>query len=320
MDHASSNHIVVAVSLVLAGLFGLGALRLRRAPLRVVCGILLVPALLSASWYFWYAHRPQPITARTRLFTGIDYVREVRTTPRALVIHVITIDLDAQGIRFFVTPGGEDIPAQTVSQFLDAHNLQVAINADYFLPWRDVFVLDYYPHEGDPVNTRGLAASEGTVFTQGFAPVDEYDTVYISAHNRVTFDTHDDEIYNAVSGLPFLLLGGESLVAASDVANYRTDLHPRTAIGLDASGRKLILMVIDGRQPNYSEGVSMVELADLMREFGAQDAINLDGGGSATLVVQGVNGLPNVLNSPIHNHIPGRERPIANMLGIYAGE
>jgi hypothetical protein len=320
MDHASSNHSVVAVSVVLAGLFLLGALRLRWAALRVVCGVLIVPALLSAGWFFWYAHRPQPETARTRLFQGINYVRDVRTTPRALVIHVVTVDLDAPGIRFYVTPGGEDIPAQTVSQFLDANGLQVAINADYFLPWRDTFILDYYPHEGDPVDTRGLAASEGTVFTQGFAPAGEYDTVHISEDNRVTFDTHDGEIYNAVSGLPFLLLGGESLVTGNDQPSYNTDLHPRTAIGLDATGRTLILMVVDGRQPNYSEGVSLIELADLIREYGAADAINLDGGGSAALVVQGVNGLPNVLNSPIHNHIPGRERPIANMLGIYAGE
>jgi hypothetical protein len=318
MDHAANNHIVVAVSLVLAGLFGLGVLRLRRTPLRVLCAILLVPALLSAGWFFWYAHRALPEPARTRLFQGIDYVREVRSTPRALVIHVVTVDLDAPGIRFFVTPGGEDIPAQTVSQFLDEYDLQVAINADYFLPWRDIHVLDYYPHEGDPVNTRGLAASEGTVFTQGFAAEGDYDTIYISAENRITFDTLEGEIYNAVSGLPFLIHDGDVLIADEGEPDYNSTQHPRTAVGLDATGRKLILIVVDGRQPNYSEGVSLRELADLMLEFGAVNAINMDGGGSSTLVVQGFNGLPNVLNSPIHNHIPGRERPIANQLGIYA--
>ena len=76
--------------------------------------------------------------------------------------------------------------------------------------------------------------------------------------------------------------------------------------------------MIDGRQPGYSEGVSLGELADLMIEYGADHAINLDGGGSSTLVVEGTDGTARILNSPIHGRIPGRERPVANQLGIYA--
>ncbi|MEO8393260.1 MAG: phosphodiester glycosidase family protein, partial [Chloroflexota bacterium] len=62
----------------------------------------------------------------------------------------------------------------------------------------------------------------------------------------------------------------------------------------------------------------MSELCDLLLEFGAYQAINLDGGGSTTLVAQNADGTAQVLNSPIHARIPGRERPIANQLGIYA--
>ena len=78
-----------------------------------------------------------------------------------------------------------------------------------------------------------------------------------------------------------------------------------------------MLMIVDGRQPNYSEGITLSELAELMREFGAYHALNLDGGGSSTLVVAGVDGQPRVLNSPIHTRIPGRERPVATHLGVY---
>ena len=46
------------------------------------------------------------------------------------------------------------------------------------------------------------------------------------------------------------------------------------------------------------------------------DAIELDGGGSATLVTEGEDGQPEVLSSPIHQRIPGRERPVANHLGV----
>jgi exopolysaccharide biosynthesis protein len=53
-----------------------------------------------------------------------------------------------------------------------------------------------------------------------------------------------------------------------------------------------------------------------MLSLGAQYAMNLDGGGSSALVVEGPDRLPRVLNSPIDNLIPGRQRPVANHLGI----
>ena len=90
-------------------------------------------------------------------------------------------------------------------------------------------------------------------------------------------------------------------------------------VALDAAGTTLLLVVVDGRQPNYSGGVTLPELADLVVEFGGWAALNLDGGGSSTLVAEGPDGRPRVLNSPIHGrHPPGRERPVANHLGVYA--
>jgi exopolysaccharide biosynthesis protein len=56
-------------------------------------------------------------------------------------------------------------------------------------------------------------------------------------------------------------------------------------------------VVVDGRQPNYSEGVSLVELAEILRHHGAYTALNLDGGGSSALVVAGPHGNPQVLNA-----------------------
>jgi exopolysaccharide biosynthesis protein len=64
-------------------------------------------------------------------------------------------------------------------------------------------------------------------------------------------------------------------------------------------------------------GASMSELADIMLFYGSFTALNLDGGGSSTLIIE-QNGEPQLLNSPIHNYIPYRERPIANHLGVYA--
>ncbi|MGC4045848.1 MAG: phosphodiester glycosidase family protein [Armatimonas sp.] len=96
-----------------------------------------------------------------------------------------------------------------------------------------------------------------------------------------------------------------------------TSLHPRVAAAI-LLGNKLLFLVVDGRQPGYSEGISMTEIAELFRERGAVAAINLDGGGSATLVMADTEKRPQLLNSPIDNKIPGRERPVANHLGIFA--
>ena len=63
-------------------------------------------------------------------------------------------------------------------------------------------------------------------------------------------------------------------------------MHPRTAAGYTKDG-KLILLVVDGRQKE-SRGVSLQELATLMAELGCVEALNLDGGGSSTIVVNGV--------------------------------
>jgi exopolysaccharide biosynthesis protein len=99
-----------------------------------------------------------------------------------------------------------------------------------------------------------------------------------------------------------------------------TTLQPRSAIGYSKNGRYLYLVVVDGRQPLYSEGMTVQELARLMQSTGAYYAMNLDGGGSSTLVAQGRDGKPRVLNSPIDQRIPGRERPVANHLGVFVGK
>jgi exopolysaccharide biosynthesis protein len=94
-------------------------------------------------------------------------------------------------------------------------------------------------------------------------------------------------------------------------------LEPRTAIGINQNGRYLYLLVVDGRQPFYSAGATFQELAELLVDQGAYIAMSLDGGGSSTLVIEGENGEPVILNSPIDNYIPGRERPVANHFGVY---
>ena len=77
---------------------------------------------------------------------------------------------------------------------------------------------------------------------------------------------------------------------------------------------RMYLVAIDGRQAGYSNGVTQAEEADLLSALGAYNAINLDGGGSTALAVQGADGSPDLLNRPSG----GAERYNGNNFGVYA--
>jgi exopolysaccharide biosynthesis protein len=67
----------------------------------------------------------------------------------------------------------------------------------------------------------------------------------------------------------------------------------------------------------YSAGATFTELASLLIDQGAFMAMSLDGGGSSAMVIEGMDGRPVILNSPIDHYIPGTERPVGTHLGIY---
>ncbi|GIV60701.1 phosphodiester glycosidase family protein [Rhodocaloribacter litoris] len=95
-------------------------------------------------------------------------------------------------------------------------------------------------------------------------------------------------VRDALSAGPALVVGGQVRVTTNEEVFFGSaipDVHPRTAVGRTADGALLVL-VVDGRQLE-SRGVNLEELAWLMRGIGAVDAINLDGGGSVSLVVGG---------------------------------
>lgn len=114
-----------------------------------------------------------------------------------------------------------------------------------------------------------------------------------------------------LGGGPRLVQGGRA-AGPPDAGIYPSGFadarHPRTAVGVRADGR-ILLVAVDGRQPEMSVGMSIAELAALLRELGAVEAVNMDGGGSTTMVVRG-----KVVNSP--SDITG-ERPVGDALLVF---
>jgi exopolysaccharide biosynthesis protein len=83
----------------------------------------------------------------------------------------------------------------------------------------------------------------------------------------------------------------------------------RTLAGITRTGH-LLLVVVDGKRPDWSVGVTFQEGARLMQSLGARDAMGLDGGGSSTMVVE-----DHLANRPAD---PGGQRLVADALLIYA--
>jgi hypothetical protein len=260
----------------------------------------------------YFLGRPLPVAMHTKPFKGVDYYRRVHFTPYPMVAHIVVVELQASGIGFMVTPGdpAEALPlkARTTSQFVRSTGVQIAINGDGFSPWWAKGPLNYFPLAGDRVAPAGYAMSNGVAYGKGHGP-----TIYFSKKGEASFTLGDITPYNAISGNDMIVVNG---VAVDGLDNSYA--APRTAIGLDKTGTRLILFVADGRQPFYSQGATLHEMAQLMIFYGAANAMNLDGGGSSTLVMRNSFGLVQVINSPIQTGIPGRERPVGNHLGIFA--
>jgi hypothetical protein len=154
------------------------------------------------------------------------------------------------------------------------------------------------PLEGNAVAlaARGRAAQRARTLAAG-------DTVRWVAE----FPAIGAPVEEMVGGFPLLLSGGRAVHAAETGlrAAFANNRHPRSAIGLRPDGR-LVLLTVDGRQPGYSEGMSLDELAWYLRATGITEALNFDGGGSTTLVIDG-----RIVNRPSD---AAGERAVANAL------
>ncbi|MGE5577247.1 MAG: phosphodiester glycosidase family protein, partial [Syntrophothermus sp.] len=142
---------------------------------------------------------------------------------------------------------------------------------------------------------------------------------FITTGSRVDFRLGSDPdwvemgITQAVGGGPRLIRDGRIEITA-DMEQFKPDVAlgraPRTAVGITGDGL-VLLVAVNGRQDTVSIGMTLEELAGFMRELGAVEAMNLDGGGSTTLAAGG-----EVLNLPSG----GRERKVSTAILIFVGE
>jgi hypothetical protein len=251
---------------------------------------------------------------RAAFQAAIRYESIMRTEPRPLRIHVLRFDLHAPGFEVAVAVGEDpdgDGPIEATLTHPRAlareAGLVAAVNANPWVmvpPTTDGIRTPYVAGLGSDIS--GWAVSDG----QQRSPAQPgHWNVWLEGGRRIRLGERPEAgtVRQAAAGFRGLILQDQILPAPSQV------LHPRTAVGTDREGRWLVLVVVDGRQPETSEGMSERELAELMAELGCFDAINLDGGGSSIMLLEDEEGHLRLKNQPSDRLGP---RAIPVMLGI----
>ncbi len=291
---------------------------MRRIAKRVAGGIAVV-AIVFAAYASWYRFRSQPPPESRMLYEGVRYERRVRAGPNPRIDHIVEVRLDTPGVEVVVSDAlavkGFETRVSRTTEYLARSGVQLAVNGAFYYPFKSG-TFAHSPGPGQGAQVLGSWTHRGEKLSK---PQAGYHVLVVDYDGQLSI--HKDgaqtsSVAYEVSGMPLLVQDGKAdLVGPKSVPPDR--LGPRTAIGLASDPPRLYLVVIDGRQPGYSMGATLYELADLFVELGAHTALNLDGGGSTTLVVDDEG--PQVLNMPIHRrHPPGRVRPVVNHLGIIA--
>ncbi len=335
------------IALLAAGILGLIATRKSREVLkgtRAVAGFLLAGAAALAL--------PAPLQATsvtTHPFTGITRIDRTETSPRTEKMHIIEVDLTAPGISFAVTHQGgtRDTVRQTTLDFLKQEQAQVAVNAHFFVP---------FPSSDLNSGLVGLAASAGNVYSpfepepvgagfpdQSYAILPYAPGLNIDASNHAAV-VHRDAAYadnkhvlepmtlfNAVSGCAQIVTDGKITVPTyngaangglnplngySDSNSWYNLVKSQTMIGLSQDQETLVIFTVD--VAGGSQGMTAPEVAALLiNDYGVDDAIELDNGGSTTLAMEDpATGVRSIVNYVSDQYPTGRI--VGSSLAVFA--
>jgi hypothetical protein len=247
-------------------------------------------------------------------YAGVSVLTRTETSPRQVRLHVAQVDLAVPGVRLALTgPAGpsEVLRRTTRDAVLDA-GAQLGVNGHFFLP---------FPSASPEAGLIGIAASDGRVFSAFESPAQSYALVAdapglnIDSRNRASVVRRDPnaadgtrvsgvaELWTTVSGSAQIVTDGvvtiptyrdaahpDGLLTPGGPGQYSNErswyeaLNARMAIGVSQDGRTLTLVGVDAR--GGSLGLTVREVADmLVRDYGVYQALNLDGGGSTSMVL-----------------------------------
>ncbi len=275
----------------------------------LILSILFVSHLHAEPWW-----SSETIELEKKVAEGIHYRQVHYQTAMSEPVRAHILDVTGIGERYlFGVLGsyGALIPPTDFAEYSDA---LVVVNGGYFStrPNRALGLVVahgkvlYPPHSGNHI--RGAIG----FYPQGIL-VDWIGPEDIQDNRIVSKKEHWNSCYAALGAGPVLVKSGRSRVQNDEEGFNFVQRAPRTAIG-KTHDERVILMVIDGRQPDWSAGVTLGELAELFLALETKEALNLDGGGSSVMVIE-----EQIVNHPSDKTLLGafgQERPVANVVAL----
>jgi exopolysaccharide biosynthesis protein len=256
------------------------------------------------------------ISATNQPLPGVFIHSETRTNPPTRMF-VAEVNLKNPDLHLRVSRGGPDPDGPGKWQTTLLEPTKIAAREDFDFVVNGDFFQAHGVNDGEGTNAafranqwslvEGPAMTDGKTWSTSDKP---RPCLVVHTNHSVTIETRTTPESDA-----FEVIGGNTLLVKDgvDVAPADKTRHPRTAVGLNATGDKLIILLVDGRKPGIAVGLTYEELATEMRRLGCQQALNLDGGGSSAMAVRdATTGQMKILNEPTDGH----ERAVANVLGI----
>jgi exopolysaccharide biosynthesis protein len=246
---------------------------------------------------------------------AIVFSSETRTNPPQRLF-VAQADLTNPRLHLRVAPGGPDPDGpgkwQTTlmqpTKIAEREKFNFVINGDFFSAKgvHDGEGTNAHYHAEQWASVAGPAMTDGKTWSTG---TNARPCLVVHTNQTVTIEmllrpVADD--WEVIGGNVMLVQDGKLVPHTNAVRN------PRTAVGLDAGGKRLTILVVDGRKRGVAAGMSYDELAAEMLRLGCKNAFNFDGGGSSVMAMRDATGAMKILNEPTDGH----ERAVANVLGI----
>ncbi len=276
----------------------------------VSIGLLALPVFASAEPW-WTSVKIE----ETRSFgSGLDYERILYTNLQNEPVRAHILSVSGVGTDYIFGVLGSFGVLTPPTTFAEQSDALAVINGGFF--------------SKKPTRALGLTVAHNRVLypptsgghirgAVGFTPTDVlFDWIGledIEGHRFNSTKPGWNQCHAALGAGPILIKKGQSRVLTELEGYNKEKRAPRTVIAKTVGGL-ILLAVIDGRQPDWSAGLTLEELTEIFVARKASDALNLDGGGSSTMVVKG-----EILNRPSDLALPGapgKERAVANVIAL----
>ncbi len=235
---------------------------------------------------------------------AVEYILIKNNIPKEVRIHVAVINLKYHGLQICITPALER--KRLLSDFAGGYGCVVAINGEAGFNWYDDPSADFKADLGEWTGDWIVKGNPVLLTDVNKRPLIGFDLNNKARYypQKLVDSKLSPEKYNTIWGRYDMIV--DSQIATT----FPNDLRdPRTGMGINESGDKLVLMVVDGRQPGYSMGLDRRTMAQVMLLFGVKNSMFCDQGGSSEMYLKSKNG-------PVNRPSDGQERPLYCHFGV----